>query len=117
VATSTRSTTWSHRTRSITTRLPGKCPSRPDTGPSSGGYELLFPDLHIQVANLVADGDDVAFAYTTTGTHQGPLMGHEPTGKNVSIRGMQISRFSGGKMAERWGSSDELGMLTQLGLA
>jgi predicted ester cyclase len=29
---------------------------------------------------------------------------------------MQISRFADGKMVERWGSSDELGMLRQLGL-
>ena len=76
-----------------------------------------FPDLHIEVAHLTAAGDDVAFAYTLTGTHQGRLMGHQPTGRKVSIRGVQISRFSGGKLVERWGSSDEMGMMAQLGLA
>jgi predicted ester cyclase len=45
-------------------------------------------------------------------------MGQAATGKKVSYRGMQISRFdSDGKLVERWGSSDELGMLRQLGLA
>ncbi len=44
-------------------------------------------------------------------------MGHDPTGGSITMRGMQISRFADGKLAERWGSSDQLGMLTQLGLA
>jgi predicted ester cyclase len=59
----------------------------------------------------------LAFAYTITGTHLGELLGHPATGRKVSYRGMQISRFdSDGKLVERWGSSDELGMLRQLGL-
>jgi predicted ester cyclase len=65
---------------------------------------------------MVADEDSIAFAYTMTGTHQGPLMGIPPTGKRVSIRGLQISKFRDGKMVERWGSSDQLGLLQQLGV-
>ena len=34
----------------------------------------------------------------------------------MKIRGLQISKFKDGKMVERWGSSDELGLLTQLGV-
>ncbi|MFD8780134.1 ester cyclase [Streptomyces sp. NPDC057889] len=65
-----------------------------------------------------ASVDELAFAYSIIGTHLGPLMGRPATGKKVSYRGMQISRFdSDGKLVERWGSSDELGMLRQLGLA
>src|ERR1700712_3515427 len=29
-----------------------------------------FPDMKVEVQKVVADGDDVAFAYTLTGTHQ-----------------------------------------------
>lgn len=76
-----------------------------------------FPDLHVDVETLVADDDQVAFAYTLTGTHQGPFQGHEATGKPIKVRGVQISRFTDGKLVERWGSSDELGILTQLGVA
>lgn len=96
----------------------------PGQGPGPQGYRDMFaelrtafPDLHVEVEHLTATDDDVAIAYTLTGTHQGPLMGHEPTGRAISIRGVQIGRFSGGKLTERWGSSDQLGMLTQLGLA
>ncbi|MGI8975211.1 MAG: ester cyclase [Thermomicrobiales bacterium] len=69
----------------------------------------------IAVDHMVADDDNVAFAYTLTGTHQGPFMGHEATGKPISIRGMQISRFENGKMVERWGMSDQMGILQQIG--
>ncbi len=81
-----------------------------------GDMRTAFPDMHVDFEQLVADGDIVVFAYSLTGTHQGPLMGHQATGKSIKVRGMQISRFDDGKMVERWGSSDELGMLAQLGL-
>jgi hypothetical protein len=35
----------------------------------------------------------------------------------MKIRGAQIAKFQDGKMVARWGSSDELGMLQQLGVA
>ncbi len=96
----------------------------PSQGPGAAGFRSFFtqmraafPDLHIEVEHVTAAEDDVAFAYTLTGTHLGSLQGHGATGKSVKIRGLQISRFSGGKMVERWGSSDEMGMMTQLGLA
>ncbi len=44
-------------------------------------------------------------------------MGHPATGGAMRIRGVQVGRFVDGKIAERWGSSDQFGMLTQLGLA
>ena len=96
----------------------------PGQGPGPTGYKALFsemiaafPDLHLEVERLVANETDVAFAYVLTGTHQGPLMGHAATGKTMSVRGMQISRFENGKLVERWGSTDQQGMLEQLGLA
>ncbi len=74
-----------------------------------------FPDLKIEVEHMVTDEDNVAFAYTVTGTHQGDFMGVPATGKRISARGMQIGRYENGKLVERWGSSDELGILKQLG--
>ncbi len=76
-----------------------------------------FPDLTVRVEQMVADEDNVALAYTITGTHQGPFMGAAPTGKRMQARGVQIGKFADGKLIERWGSSDQLGILQQLGLA
>ena len=75
-----------------------------------------FPDLNIAAEKLVADDDNVALAYTITGTHQGDFMGLAPTGRKISARGVQIARFENGKLVERWGSSDQLGILQQLGV-
>jgi steroid delta-isomerase-like uncharacterized protein len=74
-----------------------------------------FPDAKIEPAHLVADDDNVAVAYTLTGTHQGEFQGIASTGKAIEVRGLQIGRFENGQIVERWGSSDELGILQQLG--
>jgi predicted ester cyclase len=47
----------------------------------------------------------------------GDFLGVAPTDKRITARGMQIARFKKGKIVERWGSSDELGILRQLGVA
>jgi steroid delta-isomerase-like uncharacterized protein len=94
----------------------------PGQVPGPDGYRALFtemrrafPDMKVEVAELVADEEAIAFAYTFTGTQNGPLMGNAPSGRKVKIRGLQISKFRDGKMVERWGSSDQLGMLQQIG--
>ncbi len=73
-----------------------------------------FPDFGVEVEHVTATDDDVAIAYTVTGTHEGEFQGISPTGKKINVRGCQIGRFEDGKLAERWGSSDELGILEQL---
>jgi steroid delta-isomerase-like uncharacterized protein len=80
------------------------------------GFRTAFPDLHVAVEKLVVDDDNVSFAYTMTGTHKGDFLGVPATGRKFSARGMQISRFENGKLVERWGSSDQLGILQQLGV-
>ena len=94
----------------------------PGQGPGREGFRSFFrtlttafPDAHLEPQTMVADDDSVAFAYTLTGTHQGDFNGVAPTGKRIEVRGVQIGRFENGKIAERWGSTDELGILTQLG--
>ncbi|GHA45093.1 hypothetical protein GCM10007103_27870 [Salinimicrobium marinum] len=94
----------------------------PNQGPGAQGYidfftmmRNAFPDMKTEVEHMVANDDSVSFAYTLRGTHKGDFMGISGTGKSVEVRGMQISRFKDGKMVERWGSSDELGILKQIG--
>lgn len=94
----------------------------PNQGPGAQGYidfftmmRNAFPDMKTEVQHMVADDENVSFAYTLRGTHQGDFMGISGTGKSIEVRGMQISRFKDGKMVERWGSSDELGILKQIG--
>ena len=79
-------------------------------------FRMAFPNLEISVEHMVADEDNVAIAYTVTGTQEGPFQGIPATGKKIKARGMQIARFdSNARIKERWGSSDELGILQQIG--
>ena len=94
----------------------------PGQGPGRDGFKAFFtelitafPDAKIEPAHMVADEDDVAVAYTLTGTHQGEFNGIAATGKKIEVRGLQIGRFENGQIVERWGSSDELGIMQQLG--
>ena len=95
----------------------------PDQGKGPEGFigffaqfRTAFPDLKIAVEHLVADADNVAIAYTITGTQQGPFQGIPATGKKIKARGMQIAKFDGSaRIKERWGSSDEAGILQQIG--
>ncbi len=74
-----------------------------------------FPDAHLEPRHEVVDDDHVVVAYTLTGTHEGEFEGIVPTGKKIEVNGIQIGRFEDGKLVERWGSSDELGIMKQLG--
>jgi len=93
----------------------------PDQGPGPEGFKAFwtafrdaFPDLQVTIEHLTADDDSVAIAYRAQGTHQGPFEGVEPTGRRIDIRGVQVTRFANGRMAERWGSSDQLTLLSQI---
>jgi steroid delta-isomerase-like uncharacterized protein len=75
-----------------------------------------FPDLHVTLEDLIAEGDKVVSRWTARGTHQGELLGIPPTGRQVEFTGMRIQRISGGKLVETWHQPDTLGMMRQLGL-
>ncbi len=76
-----------------------------------------FPDLHIAMEDLIAEGDKVVARNTVTGTHQGEYMGLPPTGKSITYREIFIFRVVNGRIAETWGVVDVLSQLKQLGAA
>jgi steroid delta-isomerase-like uncharacterized protein len=94
---------------------PGQVPGPEGYAKFFGMMRAAFPDMKLAVEHLSAADDTVSFAYRVTGTHGGDFMGIPATGKSINVRGMQISKFTDGKMSERWGSSDELGILKQIG--
>jgi predicted ester cyclase len=75
-----------------------------------------FPDLHVQVEDLIAEGDKVVSRNTVTGTHQGEYMGLQPTGKSVTYDEIFIFRLANGRITESWGVVDVLSQLRQLGV-
>jgi steroid delta-isomerase-like uncharacterized protein len=79
-------------------------------------FRNAFPNMHIHLEDLIAEGDKVAFIYTATGTHQGALMTIPATGKSSRFTGMGIIRIANGKVAEGWNVFDQLTMFQQLGV-
>jgi hypothetical protein len=80
-----------------------------------GRLYRAFPDLHITVEDVIAEGDKVVGRNTVTGTHQGEYMGLPPTGKSVIYNEIFIFRFAGGRIAETWGVVDVFSQMKQLG--
>lgn len=75
-----------------------------------------FSNMHIMIEEMVAEGDQVAIRFTMRATHTGEFMGMLPTGKQITFTGLDINRLEDGKIAERWGSQDDLGLMQQLGV-
>jgi predicted ester cyclase len=87
-----------------------EAPPGRDRGPESmrGLSTMLrtaFPDLRFTIEELVAEGEVVAGRLTMSGTHEGPLMGTPPTGRQDH---MHFVRFRDGKAVEHWGVRDDL---------
>ncbi len=80
-------------------------------------FRRAFPDWRSDLQQLIAEGDLVAENFIAHGTHHAALMGEAPTGREVVLRGVNIFRIADGKIVERWGPLDQLGLLQQLGLA
>lgn len=75
-----------------------------------------IPDFEATVEDVVAEGETVAMRVTLRGTHEGELMGIEPTGKSFEVQNMVFTRIEDGMIAERWLLPDTLGMMQQLGV-
>lgn len=65
---------------------------------------------------LVAEDETVVAYWTNTGTHQGDFLGIPPTGRTVTISGIDVHRLRDGRLAEHWHVVEELQMLQQLGV-
>jgi predicted ester cyclase len=81
-----------------------------------GNVHAGFPDAHVDVAETVAEGDLVSFRLTGSGTHRGPFLGIEATGKTVRIRGIHHVHLRDGRIVEHWQGPDVLAMLVDMGL-
>ena len=73
---------------------------------SVGLYHLVFTDLSIRVEDQIVEGDRVVSRWTAEGSNRG---------KRIRLPGITISHIAGGKIVEDWTSSDNLGLLRQLG--
>ena len=76
-----------------------------------------FPDLHLAIQFIVADGQKLVVFLETTGTHRGAFMGLAPTGKRFKVHGVDIFEFNdAGLISHHIGVFNTFGMFVQLGL-
>ena len=76
-----------------------------------------FPDMRMDVKDLIVSGDKAVARVQVSGTHRGEFIGIPATGRPVSISLIDITRFgSDGLAREHWGVSDQFALMQQLGL-
>ena len=75
-----------------------------------------FPDIHVHIEDLIAEGNRVVTRWSAHGTHRGELMGIPATGKTVNFTGIAMDRFENGRSVEHWEEIDQLGLMQQLGV-
>ncbi|HZA83568.1 MAG TPA: ester cyclase [Actinomycetes bacterium] len=81
-------------------------------------FRASFPDVHMEIVDLVAEGDQVVGRFTCSATHLGEWLGHAPTGRRFErVDEVSIFRFRDGRITQVWSLEDSLDRLRQLGLA
>jgi steroid delta-isomerase-like uncharacterized protein len=80
-------------------------------------FREACPDWSTSYHHFVAEDDIVVEHFTASGTLSGSLMGVTGSGQTLSLPGINIFRVLEGRIIERWGCLDELGLLSQLGLS
>jgi steroid delta-isomerase-like uncharacterized protein len=94
---------------------PGQRPGREGHKQMLQLWRTAFPDLTLTVDDVFAAGDRAALRWTARGTHAAALLGMPPTGREVTLTGIDILRVVDGKIVERWGQFNGIEMLQQLG--
>ena len=74
------------------------------------------PDLHLDVQDVLIDGDLSAFRWTSGGTAQKEFRGLPPTGKSYVMTGMDMAKWEDDRIVEQWTNYDLLGALQQVGI-
>ena len=78
-------------------------------------YRAAFPDLELTIEDTVSQGDKIVLRLTLRGTHEGPLLGVEPTGRAVAVDRLVVYHRDDGRITETGIVEDTLGLLRQLG--
>jgi predicted ester cyclase len=80
-------------------------------------FRVSFPDVHMEIDELIAEGDKVVGRFTCSATHLGQWLDYAPTGRRFErVDEVSIFQFRDGKIVQVWSLEDTLGRLRQLGL-
>ena len=97
--------------------VPGLQPTREGVMQFFRMYRAAFPDMRMEVQDVIASGDRVVVRARVTGTQTGPMMGMPATGKGVDVQLIDIMGMGAdGLCHQHWGVMDQLKMMQQLGV-
>lgn len=97
--------------------LPGFAPTKQGTLEWFRALLTAFPDMRMNVEDLVASGDKAVARVTATATHRGDFIGVPATGKSMTMQLIDIMKFDdAGRLSEHWGVADMLALMQQLGM-
>lgn len=94
----------------------GRGADRAAFGAGISELRAACPDLEVREEALVIDEEQqlVAVRWSGRGTSRGPLLGLPPTGRALRFTGLELLRFTDGRVTERWGEWDEGALRAQL---
>jgi predicted ester cyclase len=113
---------WNGRNYEAATDLYSHEYSNPfGTGPSARTepirrYHETFPDLHVDVEDLIVAGDTVVLRFRYRGTDTGGHLGRAATERAVEVWAVSIMHFEQNKVAREWIGADNLGLFIELGV-
>ncbi|MDP9193259.1 MAG: ester cyclase [Acidobacteriota bacterium] len=73
-----------------------------------------LPDVHIEIEDILAEGNRAAVRWRATGTHRGDGLGFPPSGRTIDVRGTTWLVVENGKAIEGWDTWDLTGMVASL---
>ncbi len=96
--------------------FPGQAPDRDGLSQFVTMFHTPLPDLKIEIDDMFGQNDKVATRWTAHATHRGTFLQIPATGKQVTIKGIDIMRIENGKVVEHWGYQDQLGFVKEIGV-
>jgi predicted ester cyclase len=78
-------------------------------------FLAAFPDVHVTIEDMIAEGDRVVIRLRASATNTGPFAGKPPTGKKIELLSIRIFQIVGGKIQNTWAMQDRMGLMEQLG--
>jgi steroid delta-isomerase-like uncharacterized protein len=94
--------------------------TQPLTGPAGfkkfhAAFRESFPDIRVEVHEILSEGDLVAARCSVTGSHQGNSLGIAASNRPVELSGIAMVRVRDGKIVEGWNNFDFMTMYRQIG--
>jgi steroid delta-isomerase-like uncharacterized protein len=80
------------------------------------GFRAVFPDLEVDLQDIIASGDTVATRWVVTGSLQQRFMGIPASGQTVRVESMNFYRLEDGRVTDIWTQFDGVVMMQQLGV-